>query len=550
MTKTSRPTYYGLSRYAAFTLLSIACFATAPRALADDLTPEQQKALATVQANLPQVETNLKLAQDAAGPGDAKPTGSKAKLAMMRLQTAKGPIPQLQELMATLPAEHADVKATQKRLDDIKVAADVLETRITGEAPMPAGGDEQGVKLDYRQEEQLKNARFALRDLKGRAAALAELVTELKGIENQQSIDHRRVQVGINTIEVADRRAKETQDALAPLPADGRGVKSAQEELKQAVANVESSRQFLVPLHAKLSQLIDPASYPTLTADLDRLRELGVMFADPTIFNLDRVRAADLVRVAPAARAERDDLVKRYATLVQQQTPEGKRIEGISNHFTQTYLEFAAAAQQQIATLPGEINGHLNEARQWAAEAVSEQKPLFFTGGIPQTLGFAEEKIALLDTLDAAKAKEMRTRLDQTRTELKKAEDSLRESIIAANELPSNNYTHDDRAALEKLATDAWKKLQPDAEVLTIRIPSDEWKRSTMWRYSNDTWYKVDHSKLQVRLIVRHDDKLAAIRAIDLWKDHLSNDKLEAAPLDTPDAELQPQELLSLDKVK
>ncbi len=542
----SRPRLLGVG------LLTLCIAIATPVAAWGDLTPAQKSKLDAVRSGLKQLQTNLKLAQDAAGPGTGRPKGSKAKLAMMRLQSAKAPIPQLQKALGTLPAADPEVQKTQKNLDVAIAAANALETRLTGQAPAPAGGGaaEAGVKLDYRQEEQLKNARFSLRDLQGRAAVLTQLVEELKQAEDQRLIDHRKVQTGINTLEVADRRTKETRDSLAPLPSDGRGVATTQSELDQAVASVAASREFLVPLHQKLAQLINPGSYPTLDADIKRLGELAGMFANRNILVENRAQATEVIRTAPAAVEERDRIVKQYAILTHQQTPEGKRIVGISNHFTQQYFEFAAAAKQQKEGLPKEITGHLDEARKWASEAVAEKKPLFFTGGIPQTLGFAEEKIALLQTLDAAAAATMTDKLKQTRAELKKAQDSLRESIIAANELPQDRYAHSDRPALEKLAADAWKQREPNAEVLATRIPSAEWKRSVMWRNQTGSWYKVDHSKLQVQLIVKHDAKLAVIRPINLWKDHLSNDEIKAFPFHEEGAELQPHNFLLLEKAK
>src|SRR5690606_26786625 len=125
-----------------------------------------------------QIETNIKLAYDAAGPGDDQPSGSKAKLARVRLEQPKAMLPKAREQMTKLPADHADVAALNKRLDAADASIAALEARLDGKTapPPPAPGDtpapanpgdkpapppaDAGMKLDYKQEEQLKNARF------------------------------------------------------------------------------------------------------------------------------------------------------------------------------------------------------------------------------------------------------------------------------------------------------------------------------------------------------------------------------------------------------
>ena len=146
--------------------------------------------------------------------------------------------------------------------------------------------------------------------------------------------------------------------------------------------------------------------------------------------------AAETVREAPAAVAERDRIVKKYAVLCQQQTTEGKTLVGLSNGFTKDLADFSAAAEAEKQSLPKQIDEHLAEARQYAADAVKEQKPLFFTGGIPQRFEWAEEKINLLKALDANAGAAAEKKLADARAELKKAQDALREQIIAANDMP------------------------------------------------------------------------------------------------------------------
>lgn len=523
-----------------------------PSAHAADLDDTQRATLNAAIGELRQAQTNIKLAQDTAGGGTAPLRGSKAKLTMVRLGSAKGPLARAKGYLDKLPADHSDVKVVQEQYNALQAVADQLEARATGKAPgaAPAPASTGGTKLDYRQEESLKNARFSLRDLKGRTAALQQLTTQFKSVANADLIDFREVQRGINTIEVADRRVGETRDWLGKLPEDGAGVAATAAELKAAVSSLEASRSYLVPLQQRLTKLLDPAQYPSLRADLDRLLELSRMYNQPQVFMTDRRRAADLVREIAAAAEERKRIVDAYGLLIHQQTDAGKRFAGGARGFDQNMQAFVAAADQERQTLPQKLRDQLAEVRKLAGQAVAEEKPLFFTGGIPQQLGFAEEMLVLCQVLDERTAATLASEMQQLKTDLRNAQKSLRASIIASNKLPADVYKGDDRATLEKKAADTWKKVAPEAEVLMVRLPNETWKREVLWRNQTGSWYKIDRSRMQAQVIVKHDDKLAEIRPINLWIDHLSQNALTGTRFHEKDEELQPSFLLPLEKLR
>jgi hypothetical protein len=519
-------------------------------ARAGDLDAGQQKLLDDAKSYLDKIATNLKYAKDSAGPGNTQPKGSKAKLAMMRLNSARQPVPQVTARLEKLPADHADVQAVQARLDALVAEMDQLERRITGKSTELREKENTGVKLDYKQEEQLKNARFYIREVQGYAQGLSGLVEEIRPIENHDLVDHRKLQQAAATINKAGERVKYAQDGLANLPADGRGVQAASDELKQAVASIQGSIKFLQPIHTHVMDLINPANYPELAADLERLGDLAGMYSNTRVFEMDRPRAAEVTREGPAAMAERDRVVKKYLPLIKQRTAEGERVEKLGNHLTVKFLEFSKEAERYKQLLPQQLDKEIAEARDIAKDAVERQRPAYFAHGIPQHLNWVDEKLALYDVLDPAGAKRYHDELAKLRKELKAGAAALREKIIAENNLPEDNYTGPDRAELSKLAEDALRKIHPQLEVLTIRIPAKQWKREVLWRFENATAYKVDHSKLQLQLIVKHDDKLAEIQPVTIWKNHISNDELKAYPLFDKDWELEPSSLMLREKVK
>jgi hypothetical protein len=513
-----------------------------------------------------QVQTNLKLAQEA-GSGPASP--SKTKLALTRIASTRQSLEEVRARLAELPAAHPDVQTFQKQFEAAVKSAEELDARLTSkesdkpgqkaasapkaqEAPRQPREPQANptAPLDYRQQEELKNARFYVAETEGLAGGAQQLVEQVKSAADPKALDFQLIQQGINTIAKARERAKSARDRLDKLPAAGPGVKDTIDELEKALASIADSEKVLTPIHEKLSAVVNPANYATLPADTARLRELAAMFANPNVFVENREKATAIVKEAQAASAEHDRLVKSYADLIRQQTPEGKQLDSASRHFMDKWNGFATALAQQKQTLPAQIDADLQGASEAADKAVAEKNPVYFSGAVSQQMGLVDEKLALLEAIDSSGAAPVKDRIAKARQTLKQRQEVLKESIIAANELPPDRYQGSDRDRLGKIATDAWLKIQPGAKVLAIRIPSQDWNHEVLWRHQTDSWYKIDRSKLQVQLLVGHDDKLAVVQPIDLWKNHLEADTITASPLHEKATELSPQDFLLLGKVK
>jgi len=407
------------------------------------------------------------------------------------------------------------------------------------------------VKLNYKQEDLLKNARFHTSDAQGKAEAVAGVASKVQAAENIATLDHRLIQSAVNTITDARGKARNADNALAELPADGRGVPEVAGALAKVKASLDESEKVIAPVHAHLMKLVDPANYPSFQADVKRLSELAGMYRDTTVLEQDRPRAIELIGQGAAVQAEHNRIVKAYASLIIQKTPQGEQLAGTSRHFVEQITNFAQATRQLRETLPADIDQEIAGVNKMADEAVAEQKPAFFNGGIPQRMEWVKDKVALYAALEPEKAKPYQAKVVELAGQLKKKQAQLTGAIIAGNTLPPDNYQGSDREALVKLATDAWLKDQPNAKVLTSRIPSQNWKRENIWRYgSGGEWSQIDRSSLQVQLIVKHDDKLAVIRPVNLSKNHMQNDQINAYPMDGKDDALEPQRFLPLGKVK
>lgn len=524
--------------------------------------------VAAASSYLKRAEDNLALLDGSIGQLTSPPKGSAAKLSRVRLDQASADLASVGKLVDAL-AEGAGVAEVKAR----HAAAVKLRDRLQGildggSAPPPAAPDPAArpavdpagkpaagatVKLGYPHADEFKNNLFNLRRVEGETAALTRLRQELSPVADPLSIDHRKTGTAVATIDETRRQAGFVKVGLAKIPANGEGVAEAVQQLAAAEAAIDAADAYFRPLHTRLLALIDPAAYPEFNADLKRLRELAAMYANPEmVFQAQRPQAAEALSQAAAAEAECARIVKAYARLTEQQTEQGKQIEATASHFlSQKQLFFAAAAEQK-KLLPAEIRKDLAQADRYATEAVAEQKPMWFTGGIPQCMDAADDKLALYAVIDAAGAPAIAKEVATMKAGLKGRADSLKELIIRENPLPADNYVGADRDAAIAVAKDAWKYQEPDFELLAVRIPATAWSRDTRWTYSNGSWYFVDKSTLQVRLIVadKRNPQQAIDRPINVRKDHQSGDSLSGAPLRSFDETLEPDEYLLRTRIK
>lgn len=483
------------------------------------------------------------------------PKGSAGKLLMQRLESALEDINAARGHLEKAPASAEGRAEAVERYAAAANEFNRLREFMVGDAAPPEPEAEEaneGVKLDYKQEELLGNATFHIREVEGNAQLLTERTGAMREIEDQLAIDFRDVDALLGVVANAERKTGFANDTLVQLPGDGRGVKAARQRLTNAAAKVTVAADYLRPLDARLKDLIDPANYPEFDADLKRLRELSIMFARPEILETDLPLAAQTIPQAQPAYDEAIRLATKYARLIQQRTGQGERLEGAGNGFLKNHAAFMERARAEQQALPGKIREDLATARRYADEAVAEQKPAWFNGGIPQVMGFADQKVSLLAALDPEAGAAMRERYDATRAGLKAQADQLRELIIRENTMPADNYEGEDRDKAIKVALSGWKVQQEDFEVLKVRIPAQAWKRETKWTYSNGTWYFSDRSRLQVRLLVadHENPQLAIDRPVTVIKDHQAGDTMIGVPLWGFEDELPPSSYMLRTKIR
>lgn len=527
-----------------------ACLATTPWTAHADTAAD----LAKIEGLLRRAQANLDSVNASIGHRTTPPKGSAAKLSKSRLDQAKGDLDAAAKVVEGLPSDGEGVaETTQKFNDAVALHAKLVKILTGGDAPDEPGPKDGEVKLGYPHADNFKSNQFTFKNkVQAPADQLVELHAKLKPIEDQLTINHRATAQALATIKEARRQAGFVEDGLAKIPANGRGVAAAKDSLAKALESLKGSEDYFAPLHTKLMAMIDPAKYPDFDDDRKRLRGLSSDYAAQWVFTQDRARAAELYQQRKAAQEELVRIAQAYHRLMQQQTDMGKSIEAVGNGTLSSFKKFDTQIAEQKKSLPESIRADLAEAKKMGDEAVANQKPMWFTGGVPQRMGWARDKLTLLEVIDTENGQAVAKEYAATRAKLNKQADALRELIIRENRVPADAYAAADRDAVIKVARSSWAVQQEGAKVLKVVIPAESWARETKWTYSNGTWYFSDRSKLQVRLIVAdHDNPKQAIdRPVTVIKDHQKGDRLIGVPLRGFDEALQPSEYYLIQNVK
>lgn len=93
---------------------------------------------------------------------------------------------------------------------------------------------------------------------------------------------------------------------------------------------------------------------------------------------------------------------------------------------------------------------------------------------------------------------------------------------------PRDSHTRSDKETLKSAIEKRWKSLYPKDTLLGIRFIDASWFRRTEKRYNNVVgWYDLDVSTLEVKVVIKEDNDIAAICPVFLLRDHLKGDALE-----------------------
>jgi hypothetical protein len=533
----------------AFVALAL-CLSLSPSAALADTAADISK----IEGLLRRAEANLNSVQSSVAGRDKPPTGSSGKLLAQRLKQAYGDLEPAGKLVTGLTKGEAGVAEITKRYNTAATLYQELAAFMNGGKAEPKPEVKDGeVKLGYPHADNFKNTQFTFRNkVEAPMNQLVELHAKLKPVKDQMLINHRTTAQALATIKEARRQAGFVKDGLAKIPANGQGVAAAKDNLAKALEAIQGSEDYFKPLHGKIMAMIDPAKFPDFDDDRKRLRGISSDYSAEWVFTSDRARAAELFTQRQAAQEELVRIAKAYNRLMQQKTDMGTAIEAVGNGALRSFEAFDARILEEKKTLPKAIREHLAEAQQYGNEAVAEQKPAFFNGGIPQRMEWAEDKLSLLKVIDKENGPAVAKEYSATQSKLKKQADALKALIIKENRVSPDNYPGADRDAIIKVAKSGWAVQQKDAKILKIVIPSEAWTREKKWTYSNGTWYFSDKSRIQVQLIVadHENPKQAISRPVNIIKNHEKGDTMIGVPMRSFDEALQPREYYLIKNIK
>jgi hypothetical protein len=276
---------------------------------------------------------------------------------------------------------------------------------------------------------------------------------------------------------------------------------------------------------------------------------MGQTYGSPVVILQEPATGAHLLEELPAAKSDLEHLRTKYAAPIAEGTPDGRRMDIAVDYLARKLAAFEKFAAAQQEPFRAKLEKDLTDLAALGEEAVAQKRPAYFAGGIPQRVEQLKTRLELMQAFDPTIGGQLAARLAGLEADFTEKQASLREAIIAANAPPADNYQGPDRAAVIAVATQVWKKRQPDAEILAVRIPSQAWEHEILWRWSGTQWYKVDRSRMYLHLILKYDNQLALMRQITIWKNHLKGDEITATPLWEVDQGMEPMHFLPLAKV-
>lgn len=537
-----------------------------------------QAALQSAESLIRGAEADIRSAQGSAGTAARPAKGSRRKLTEMRLDSARQRLAKAAQLLGKYPASHAGAASLRKRqaaaLKAITQIQAILDpgSASTGKKPAPvskdggkkpvtgsgnggtanggAAGGAKARRLDYKQEKLLKDSRWYLRETQKYLKPATATLARLDGTGPKPVV--AEVQGALASVGRAIPKYNLAVENIGQLPANHPDVAKVRKQIQELGQTLGAVKSRLQAESKRLQKLTGLASYPTYKKDFELLGAFSQRYGNLEMLKQQPEKLAQIIQEDANTIKEIQRIAKTYQTLADQKTPEGKSMAKRVLYVVGRRKTFARDLMAYKQTLPKAIERDLSEALRIAKEGVEKKRPLYFgeNSGIAQQLGFAEKKILVLRAFSDAEARPWVEKMAAARKQIARSAKALQADIIANNQLPPDRYQDKDRAALIRLATETWAKEQKGAKVLAARIPSKAWARTTRWQWSSGAFRKVDYSKLQVQLIVQHDDKLAVVRPVNLFKDHLKGDTLTAAPFHKMSDELQPQSLLLLTKIR
>jgi len=387
--------------------------------------------------------------------------------------------------------------------------------------------------LDRRQTEAVQRADAQCTEV-GKTLAQIEKTRETIEKADPSTITDETIRDLKDQIKSASNSLNTVERSIRYLPADNADVKTRTDKIASQRATLASASESIEAFNKRLSGVLAVGNGPDAQKDIEWVKTMTTAYA-PFQLAADPKRAAEL-----AARVQDDvktlaALLQKFKPLMQKGTAEGKEfkywVEQAESHVGQ----FRYKCQMYVDKGADIIPQAFAKAIKSAEEAAAARKPAFFTGGVADQLEQARRNVDAYAAAVGAKdpkTEKLRAQLAETEKKIESLRSTLRQEILASTKCPPDAYKGADKAQLKGLVEEQWKAEYPKDELLAVRFVTPEWNRKNgaSWSAAWKSWENYDRSEMQVRVIVKTDDKLATVYWVYINKDHMSKDliKIEA----------------------
>lgn len=426
-------------------------------------------------------------------------------------------------------------------------ALDAVEKKLT-KAKVPADG--AGVAEIRARIEKARQRAAALVEAKGSlgaksgldhksAKAINYIANTIQNLTNELSREGALTDRNRGRFE---RQIGEVKEGLAKFPAENNVVKGLLEKARAVEARLggledamAAEKKATAETEARLQAKLDDPSYEK---DTKRIAALVKVWKERYLWDLNGrylgtpwdtssyEQAQEAARQWVAQRKEWQGYCTKYAELVESRRRGTHGVWPLSSDAR--FLEqYAGAIAVFLANGPAQVNASANQARTLAKKAVSEKDHRAFSGFDSQIRRSLTRTQRIAELLVLLGGPDHRAVGKALATQLAEEEEKLAGVIVAENRAPKDAYTGSDATLLRTFVVQQWNKHFPKEDVLTVRFPSENMPRTVAWRWNSarKQHYKIDHSEMWIRVLVRQGEEAVIYRAI-VRRLHLEKDRL------------------------
>lgn len=377
----------------------------------------------------------------------------------------------------------------------------------------------QEVKLEYRMRQAVER----------QERNLAEVQAKLKATTNTEVSSSRSPKLVIADLDELASRCDNIEADLqrSGCPANHPRVTTIQSAVKEVRTDIMKARPAVEARAESAAKSADVKNYEDFQKDADRLSAIAETY-DLSITPENAARMGEVLETDKAVRSWIAQRYEVYKPLIAANGREGQIIHQAFTKAAGNVKKFTARAQEFVNGASPKLEEHLKRAQSLTEDAVRNKTPAFFEGGIRQEIT-AAERLAQIFTAIATpshpKAKEMNANVAALKGKIEEARKTMKGEILKAARPPADVYEGKDRAELEELIRNAWRKEHPKDKILSIRFQEKEWDRTRKlkWSEGDSSWNAIDHSVLSVCVLVQTSDRIATAYVAYANRDNLSS---------------------------